>query len=117
MTTDQDEKFPLLEPDDLGVQRQYLGQLEWRYPSETASVEKSTTIVFRVLLSFDAWGAKKRLRFIYDFIVGRPAPEVEPDFGVWFIADPRFYPAVTPADLERSIFAVLPSAADPLRGG
>ena len=161
MTTDDEESFPLLEPDDLGVRRHYLGQLEWRYPAETAAVEQSalqaavheglklcvhllikdpkeilrflalvliltpeqkrsqffTTIIYRVLTASHTWGARKRMRFLYKFIVGRTPPEQEPDFGLWFIADPRFMPPVTPEDLERAILNVLPNAADTLRGG
>jgi hypothetical protein len=161
MTTDDDESFPLLEPDDHGVRRHYLGQLEWRFPSETAAVERSnlqasvyeslrlcvplrikdpkevlrfialvllltpeqkrsqffTTIIFRVLVAIDAWGASKRMRFIYKFLVGRAPPDREPDFGVWFVADPRFLPPLTQDDLKRAILSLLPGAADPLRGG
>lgn len=64
-----------------------------------------TNVVYRVLLATDGWGARKRLNFIYKFVVGRAPPDPEPDFGVWFIADPRWCPPVTPQDLGRSIFA------------
>jgi hypothetical protein len=63
-----------------------------------------TTVTYRVLLATTSWGARKRLRFIHTLIVGRPPPAEEPDFGVWFIADPAYGPQVTPDDLARSIF-------------
>jgi hypothetical protein len=71
------------------------------------------TVVYRVLMAFHFWGARKRMNFIYTFVVGRAPPEVEPDFGVWFIADPKWYPGVTPDDLGRAIFSSLPASAAP----
>jgi hypothetical protein len=69
-----------------------------------------TNVIYRVLMATGIWGARKRLNFIYTFVVGRAPPDPEPDFGAWFIADPRFSPAVTPHDLARSIFCVLPGS-------
>jgi hypothetical protein len=77
----------------------------------TAAQKRSAfllTVVYRVLLATDGWGARKRLNFIDKFVVGRPPHDSEPDFGVWFIADPRYCPAVTSGDLSRAIFVVLP---------
>jgi hypothetical protein len=67
------------------------------------------TVVYRVLMALATWGARKRLNFIYKLVVGRPPPESEPDFDVWFIADPRYYPGVTPDALGRSVFSPLPA--------
>ena len=76
--------------------------------------ELLTTVVYRVLMVTDYWGARKRMRFIYKFVVGRAPPDPEPDFGIWFIVDPRYGPAVTPKDLGRSIFRLLPESAHPV---
>jgi hypothetical protein len=155
MTTDDDETFPPLDPDDPEVQRHYLRKLQWRYPQETCACDQIalesavreglklcsplrindpkeilrflamiilldpaqkrsvllTNVVYRVLVATGLWGARKRLNFIYKFVVGRTPPDPEPDFGVWFIADPRGGVAVTPHDLGRSIFNVLPGPA------
>jgi hypothetical protein len=155
MTTDDDETFPPLNPDDPEEQHRYLRQLQWRYPKETGEFEATalatavnaglrlcpplrindpkeilrflalsilltpaqkrstllTTVVYRILMATDTWGARKRLNFIYKFVVGRTPPAPEPDFGVWFIADPRYCPAVAPEDLGRSIFLDLPRSA------
>ena len=70
-----------------------------------------TTVVYRVLMALSYWGARKRMNFIYTFVVGRAPPEAEPDFGVWFIADPKWYPNVTPDNLSRAIFRTLPPSA------
>jgi hypothetical protein len=59
------------------------------------------TVVYRVLMAIDTWGARKRLRFIHTFVVARTPPDPEPDFGVWFIADASAA-AVTPDDLARA---------------
>jgi hypothetical protein len=48
------------------------------------------TVIKRVMVATDSWSATKRLNFIYKHVVGRPPPNPEPDFGPWFIADPRF---------------------------
>jgi hypothetical protein len=48
------------------------------------------TVIKRIMLAADSWSARKRLNFIYKHVVGRPPPDPEPDFGPWFIADPRF---------------------------
>lgn len=155
MTTDDDESFPPLNPDDPEEQHRYLRQLQWRYPKETGAYEAAAltnavnqglklcsplrindpkeilrflalsillspaqkrsallaTVIFRILMATDTWGARKRLNFIYKFVVGRTPPDPEPDFGVWFIADQRYCPALTPDDLGRSILLDLPRAA------
>jgi len=48
------------------------------------------TVIKRVMVATDSWSATKPLNFIYQHLVGRPPPDAEPDFGPWFIADPRF---------------------------
>jgi hypothetical protein len=154
MTTDEEEIFPPIEPDDPEVLRHYLGQLRWRHPEEARAVDAGaleravheglrlcgplrindpkeilhflalillltpaqkasalhTTVVYRVLLQLSIWGARKRMRFIYRFVVGRPAPDPEPDFGVWFIADPNACP-VSLEDVRKVLFTALPPAA------
>ena len=40
-------------------------------------------VMQRVLGAVDDWTASKRLDFIYRHVVGRPAPDPEPDFGPW----------------------------------
>jgi hypothetical protein len=42
----------------------------------------------RVLYAVEDWTATKRLDFIYKHVVGRPAPDPEPDFGPWFAEAP-----------------------------
>jgi hypothetical protein len=46
-------------------------------------------VIKQVMAAVDSWSARKRLNFIYRHLVGRPPPDPEPDFGPWFIADPR----------------------------
>ena len=155
-TTDDDEKFAPVQPDDPQEQQQYLRELQWRFPKETGAVDGSAlekavqeglklcpalrisdpkevrrflaltvlltpaqkqseflrTVVYRVLMAMGFWGARKRLNFIYTLVVGRAPPESEPDFGVWFIADPKWYPGVTPDDLGRAIFRPLPPSVE-----
>lgn len=41
-------------------------------------------LIRTVLGAVDDWSATKRLDFIYRHIVGRPAPEREPDYGPWY---------------------------------
>lgn len=48
------------------------------------------TVIKRVMVASDSWSATKRLNFIHKHVVGRPPPDPEPDFGWWFIDDPRF---------------------------
>jgi hypothetical protein len=149
MTTDDDETFPPVRPDDPAETLRYVRQLQSRYPQEAGAVERTSletavhegltlcpllrihdpkevlrflalillltpaqkqsallrTVVYRVLMAADSWGARKRMNFIHELVVGRAPPDPEPDFGVWFIADPRWYAAVTPLDLDRSIFS------------
>jgi hypothetical protein len=40
-------------------------------------------VMQRVLEAVDDWTPGKRLDFIYRHVVGRPAPDPEPDFGPW----------------------------------
>jgi hypothetical protein len=64
------------------------------------------TVVRRILLAVPGWKATKRLNFLYKYVVGRPAPEIEPDLGVWFIADPSWLPVPLEA-LDPVVFAEL----------
>jgi hypothetical protein len=64
------------------------------------------TVIKRVLLAVPGWRATKRLNFIYTHVVGRRPPETEPDFGVWFVVDPRWLP-VPPDALDPVVFAEL----------
>jgi hypothetical protein len=43
------------------------------------------SVLRRVLEAIEDWSATKRLDFIYKHVVGRPAPDPEPDFGPWFV--------------------------------
>jgi hypothetical protein len=64
-------------------------------------------VLYRVVKAYSNWGAKKRLDFIYKYVVGRAPPDPEPDFGVWVMNDPRFSPEVTLEALGRVILADL----------
>jgi hypothetical protein len=104
---------PTLRINDLKEVRRFLALTFLLTPAQKKSPLLGT-VVYRIVMALAYWGARKRMNFIYKFVVGRPPPEVEPDFGTWFIADPKWYPNVTPDALSRSILAPLPpSAASP----
>ena len=41
--------------------------------------------VTRLFLENTDFSARRRLNMVYDHVVGRPAPNPEPDFGPWFV--------------------------------
>jgi len=46
------------------------------------------TVIRTILEAVDDWSATKRLNFIYKYVVGRPPPTEEPDFGPWYAEGP-----------------------------
>ena len=85
-------------------------------PAQKASA-LHTTVVYRVLMQLSIWGARKRMRFIYRFVVGRPAPDPEPDFGVWFIADPQACPVLKNIRITGTMGVQMPVALAPSQRG